>query len=93
MEFFPAMIGALGEGGSRADQAMLLLRRYAPSVPAERDAQTWQRWWEENRPFLFFSESGWYRWYVDPLAKKRGVPAAALRGSARATRPAGIDSR
>jgi len=30
-----------------------------------------------NKPYAFASESGDYRWYVDPLAKKRGFPPAS----------------
>lgn len=86
-EFFPAMIAALRDGGAKAELAAKLLRRYAPLGPGEAKAAAWQSWWEENRPYVFFSESGWYRWYLDPLAKKRGVPTADLRGSARATGP------
>jgi hypothetical protein len=29
---------------------------------------------------------GGYRWYLDPLAKARGVPTARLRGPMRASR-------
>lgn len=85
-EFFPAMIAALQEGGENAARATLLLRRYAPSGPQAGKASDWQSWWKENQPYLFFSESGWYQWYLDPLAKKRGIPSAELRGLARATR-------
>jgi hypothetical protein len=88
-EFFPAAIAALGEGGPKADRAAALLRRYAPDGPRATTAEAWRSWWEENRPYAFFSESGWYRWYSDPLARKRGVPSADLRGPARATRPGG----
>jgi hypothetical protein len=84
-EFFPAAIAALKGGGAKADQAAKLLHRYAPTGPREGQADSWQRWWDENKPYLFFSESGWYRWYLDPLARKRGVPTANLRGIARRT--------
>jgi hypothetical protein len=87
-EFFPAAVAALKEGGERATLAAKLLRRYAPDGPKDAQSEAWQGWWDQNRSFVFFSESGWYRWYVDPLAKKRGVPTAELRGLARATRPA-----
>jgi hypothetical protein len=85
-EFFPATIAALKEGVSKADRAATLLRRYAPLGPKETEAVAWQRWWEENRSYVFFSEAGWYRWYIDPLARKRGVPSTELRGAARAKR-------
>jgi hypothetical protein len=84
-EFFPAMIAALKKGGPQGKTAARLLKCYAPSGPKEPTVQVWQSWWEENKSYLFFSEAGWYRWYIDPLAKKRGVPAAKLRGPQRAT--------
>jgi hypothetical protein len=84
-EFFAAAIAALKEGGAKADRAAQLLRDYAPLGPSAPKAESWQRWWGENKPYLFFSESGWYRWYLDPLARKRGVPTAELHGTARAT--------
>jgi hypothetical protein len=84
-EFFGAMISALREGGAKADAAAKLLHRYAPGGPKESKAEAWQSWWAENMPYAFFSESGWYQWYIDPLAKKRGVSAADLRGPMRAT--------
>jgi hypothetical protein len=88
-EFLPAAIGRLEPGGKPAELAAKLLRRYAPDGPAGADPAGWRAWWRENGPYLFFSESGWYRWYIDPLAKKRGVPSAELRGPARATRSPG----
>jgi hypothetical protein len=86
-EFIPTAVAALKTDGPKAESAAKLLRRYAPDGPKEMTPAAWQAWWDENGPYLFFSESGWYRWYLDPLAKKRGVPAAELRGAARATRP------
>jgi hypothetical protein len=83
--FFAKVTAALS-GGWSAERARHLLRRYAPQGPASGDGAAWQKWWEENRPYLFFSDSGGYRWYVDPLAKKRKVPSARLRGADRASK-------
>src|SRR5262249_8424793 len=85
-EFFPAAVVALKEGNDRATLAEKLLHRYAPDGPKNGQAEAWQGWWKQNQPYAFFSEAGWYRWYIDPLAKKRGVPAADLGGVARAAR-------
>jgi hypothetical protein len=87
-DFLPAAIAALKERGERSALAGKLLRRYSPDGPKDGQPDAWQRWWDEIGRYIFFSEAGWYRWYVDPLAKKRGVPTAELRGVARATRPA-----
>lgn len=81
----PTKINLRVLNGHKADTARELLRRYAPLGPEETTAEAWQSWWKENKPYLFFSESGWYRWYIDPLAKKRGIPTKDLRGSLRAS--------
>jgi hypothetical protein len=86
-EFIEKAADALA--GSRAPAARRLLARYAPEGPgAEASADEWRSWWQKNRAYLFFSDTGGYRWYLDPLAKKRGTPTAQLRGPARATLPA-----
>ncbi|PYK96726.1 MAG: hypothetical protein DME19_18770 [Verrucomicrobia bacterium] len=88
IEFFEKTIAALRAGDERAQRAARLLARYAPvGADKKEDAMAWEKWFEENRPYLFFSDQGDYRWYVDPLAKRRGVPTKELRGLARASRP------
>lgn len=85
-EFFDRSIANLRKGGQHAQLAATLLSRYAPSEIAPAiSPNEWSKWLEANRSFLFFSDQGDYRWYVDGLAKRRGVPSAQLRGSARAT--------
>jgi len=70
---------------ARTQAASRLLVRYVPEGPgAGADSAEWERWLEANRPYLFFSEWGGYRWYVDPLAKTRGVPTEKLHGPERA---------
>jgi hypothetical protein len=82
-EFFEKMIAAMREG---KPEAKTLLARYAPSeTESLKSAAAWDDWFKENKPYLFFSDQGDYRWYVDPLAKKRKVPSAELRGPARAS--------
>jgi hypothetical protein len=73
--------------GEDADRARRMLERYAPEGPG-RDAtsQAWAEWWKTNADYLFFGDAGGYRWYLDPLAKMRGVPTAQLRGPKRASR-------
>ena len=83
-EFLPKCIAALRDEKMKATAAVLLAR-YAPDGPgADADAGAWDKWWRENSPYLFYSELGCYRWYIDPLAKKRGIPTKSLRGPARA---------
>jgi hypothetical protein len=83
-DFFPKALARLGDPAS-ATKARELLQRYAPEGPATGSASDWTRWWETNRPYLFYSEAGSYRWYMDPLAKRRGIPSDKLQGPARAT--------
>ncbi len=85
-DFLPKTIAAMRDEKARAS-ALRLLCRYAPDGPgASADAAGWDGWWRENSPYLFYSELGCYRWYIDPLARSRGIPTTALRGPARADR-------
>lgn len=85
--FFGKTIADLGSSDTAiADRARRLLERYAPVGVRVDDASTWQKWWSENRAYLFASDVGDYRWYIDPLAKERSVPTIELRGSRRADR-------
>jgi hypothetical protein len=88
--FFDDAIALLeGEPGRAARTRAVLGRVRPPEAPRqEATAAEWRRWFEASRPYLFFSEWGGYRWYVDPLARARQVPTSELRGGARADRPA-----
>ena len=86
-DFFPKAIAALRNDNTKAAAADVL-SRYAPEGPGkDAGAKAWEKWWEANRPYLFYSELGEYRWYIDPLAKQRGVPTKDLRGPDRADKP------
>jgi hypothetical protein len=88
LEWFDAAIAALSSGGEPAQRAAQLLKRYSPMDAGQLDSpEAWKRWLEANRPYLFFSDEGDYRWYIDPLARKRGVSSSQLRGPTRASRP------
>jgi hypothetical protein len=79
-------ITALASSGEAAARARRLLARYVPCGPGpEAGAGAWRGWYEAHAPYLFFLETGRFRWYVDPLARARGTPSSALRGSARAS--------
>jgi len=81
--FFASALAALDDTG-KADAAARALARFVPDGPgAAADRAAWKTWLAANEPYLFFSEWGGYRWYVDPLAKARGVPTTTLRGPAR----------
>ncbi len=85
-EFLSKASAALG--GAKAAQARRLLVRYVPDGPGEKGSATdWATWVEKNCAYLFFSDTGGFRWYLDPLAQRRRLPTGELRGPARATRP------
>ena len=84
-EFFAKVLPGLRATDTAArDRAVRLLKRYVPIGPEGGSADAWDLWWKENQAFSFASDAGDYRWYIDPLAKKRGVPSAELRGPRRA---------
>src|SRR5262249_43669360 len=67
------------ENDSTAAPARAVLRRYIPDGPGGAATPAdWKAWIAKNRPYLFFSEVGGCRWYVDPLALARGAPTKSL---------------
>ncbi len=83
-EFLPKTIAALRDEKTRA-AAEILLSRYVFQPPGPNaSADEWEKWWRENSTYVFYSELGCYRWYIDPLAKARGIPTKDLRGPMRA---------
>ena len=87
-EFFDKVLADLRSHDSTcAERARRLLERYVPDGPIGGDSNAWASWWKENQRFAFASDAGDYRWYIDPLAKKRGVPASVMRGPKRASEP------
>jgi hypothetical protein len=84
LAFFTRCEEALRAGGDDAARATRLLARYVPEGPgAAAGAEAWTKWIGQHRAFVFFSDVGGFRWFVDPLAKTRGVPTAELRGASR----------
>jgi hypothetical protein len=83
-EFFDRALAGLRAGGDTATRARRLLERYVPCGPRGGSADQWDAWWGENQSYAFASDSGDYCWYIDPLAKKRGIPTDKLRGPMRA---------
>ena len=78
--FIPSAIERFAENGVPE-----LLKRYVPCGPEDgASSKDWESWYSENQPYVFFSDSGGFRWYVDQLAKKRQVPTINFRGIARA---------
>jgi hypothetical protein len=87
-EFFDkVLVGLRSEDRVVHGRAQRLLERYVPIGPSAGDADAWASWWKENQRFAFASDAGDYRWYIDPLAKKRGEPSRELRGPKRASQP------
>ncbi len=87
-EFFDKVLADLSsKERSSVERARRLLERYVPIGPDTGDPSAWASWWKENQRFAFASDAGDYRWYIDPLAKRRGVPISEMRGPKRASRP------
>jgi hypothetical protein len=92
-DFFDKAAAGLHAGGVSAERARHLLERYAPEAPRPASAEEIAGWWKENEPYLFASDAGDYRWYIDPLAKRRKVPSSDLRGLKRADAPILVTAR
>ncbi len=82
---FGAHALAAAEREQTAVRALALLARRIPEGPgAGATAAAWRAFLGAETAWLYFTESGGYVWRLDPLAKKRRVPTAELRGSRRA---------
>jgi hypothetical protein len=87
--FIPAAIADWSGSDDPENPAKKLLYRYVQGGPdPSSQVEDWKDWWEANRSYLFFTDTGGFVWQVDRLAKKRGVPTGSLRGSDRASKPA-----
>jgi hypothetical protein len=80
-EFFDALVKLLGSSSVEQQRAQRLIQRYLPDAST---SPTPAQWIQQNRPYLFASDVGDYRWYADELARRRGVPSSDLRGPKRA---------
>ena len=70
-----------------AKRAVALLARRVPEGPGPAATlEQWKAFLDADRDYLFFTETGGYAWRLDPLARKRKVPTAELRGSRRAAK-------
>ena len=85
-EFFARVFDDLSATDPKAvERSRRLLARYVPCGPgATASVKDWQDWHAANKTYLFALDTGDYRWYVDDLAKSRGIPSAELRGPLRA---------
>jgi hypothetical protein len=85
-EFFDSVLSDLeARDGEVEARARRLLERYVPCGPgSQADIGQWRDWHKANEPYLFALDTGDYCWYIDPLAKRRQVPSAELRGPRRA---------
>src|SRR5262249_52190756 len=87
-DFVQKAVAALNET-KHSSRARQLLEREVPDGPgAHTPFEKWQEWAEQNQPYLFFSDTGGYRWYIDPPGK-----AAESRDSAFARLGPGNNAR
>jgi hypothetical protein len=83
-KFLPAMVSELAsDDADRKALATRLLARYVPEAPQNATSSQLQSWCDENDPYLFATDLGDFRWYIDPLAKARKIPSSELRGPTR----------
>jgi len=79
-DFFAKTIVELRGSGAAAERAQRLLQRYVPIGPNKDGAEEWAAWWKSNQPYVFASDAGDYRWYIDPLFEET---RSSLQGIAR----------
>jgi hypothetical protein len=72
VELLERCIGML-EKGEQRELAMRILKRYTRESFA--DAKEWRAWLEKNREQLFFTDTGGYKFLINPVATARPVAA------------------
>ena len=72
VELLERCIGML-EKGEQRELAMRILKRYTRESFA--DAKEWRAWLEKNREQLFFTDTGGYKFLINPVAAARPVAA------------------
>jgi len=84
-EFFDRVLSGLDASDAKvAERSRRLLARYVPCGPGQQaTGSQWRKWHVDNHSYLFALDTGDYRWYIDPLAKKRQTPSSELRGPLR----------
>ncbi|HPD47408.1 MAG TPA: hypothetical protein P5279_09795 [Anaerohalosphaeraceae bacterium] len=66
--------------GRDVKKSLETLTRYTGQQPVPPSADAWQAWYEENRDYLFFSDTDGYRFIIDTQAKTKKIPSRELRG-------------
>ncbi len=62
------------------EQSVAALERYTGQTDFGTSAQAWQKWFDENRDYLFFSDTEGCRFLIDEQAKAKSIPTETLRG-------------
>ena len=84
-EFFEEAIAGLQLTDAAAQSSLPAVARALRSRrPNRRRSASLVALVARNEPYAFTSNASIYRWYIDPLAKRRGIPQANLRGPKRA---------
>ena len=63
---------------AKSESALALLRRYAPEDLGAAKAP-WKRWFDENRPYLFFCDSAGFKFFLDVRARQAKAPIKEFR--------------
>jgi hypothetical protein len=62
------------------EASLAALVRYTDRENLGISADAWQKWYDENRDYLFFSDSEGFRFKIDEEAKAKKIPVEKLRG-------------
>ena len=55
------------------------LERYTGVTDFGISVSAWEKWYVENKDYIFFSDSDGFRWIIDEGAKTAGIPVKAFR--------------
>jgi hypothetical protein len=64
--------------GTQVEDSLSALRRYT-GLQLSPDADAWQVWYDENGPYIYFSDCGGYLFKIDEEAKRKKIPFEQLR--------------
>lgn len=62
------------------ENSVAALVRYTGLTDLGSSADPWQKWYDENKDYLFFSDTDGFRFKIDNEAKSKRIPSEKLRG-------------
>jgi hypothetical protein len=61
------------------EETVAELVRYTDRKDIGTSADGWQKWYDDNKDYLFFSDTEGFRFKIDEEAKAKGIPSERLR--------------